>query len=91
MSGGVRNKRLHHGSTSIRTNYEGDGDSDEDELLSKKKSPGPGHYMTQDSTFKQQVRPTSLQLFGSGVSRFKDKSMDSGLGPGQYKPRNSVG
>lgn len=47
MGSGVRNKRLHHGSTSIRTNYEGDGDSDdEDQLLSKKKNPGPGHYLT---------------------------------------------
>ena len=91
MSGGARNKRMQHGSASIRTNYEGEGDSDDDELASKKKSPGPGHYLTQDSTFKSHVRPTSLQLFGSGVSRFKDSANDSGLGPGQYKPRNSVG
>ena len=75
MAGGVRNKRLHHGSASIRTNYEGDGDSDDEDsqLLSKRKNPGPGHYLTQDSSFvKSRMRPNSLQLFGSGVKRFND-------------------
>ena len=72
MSGGIRNKKLQHGSASIRSHYEGGDDSDEEELLSKKKNPGPGHYMTQDSTFKSRTRPSSLQLFGSGVTRFKD-------------------
>lgn len=92
MSGGARNSKLRHGgSASIRNHYEGDGDSDEEELLSKRKNPGPGHYLTQDSSFKSHHRPTSLQLFGSGVKRFGDHTVDSGLGPGQYKPRNTLG
>lgn len=58
---GVRNNRLKQGTASIRSNYEGDGgDSDEDEQLSKSRIPGPGHYMTQDSTFKSRIRPNSL-------------------------------
>ena len=36
------------------------------------------------------MRPTSLQLFGSGVKRFNDHTKDSGLGPGQYKTRNTA-
>ena len=92
MHGGHRNNnRMKHGSASIRTNYEGDGDSDDDELASKKRSPGPGHYLTQDSTFKSRMRPNSFLLFGSGVKRFTDSHIDSGLGPGQYKPRNTLG
>ena len=74
-AGAARNKRMHGGSASIRTNYEGDGDSDDEDqlLLSKKKNPGPGHYLTQDSSFaKSRMRPNSLQLFGSGVKRFND-------------------
>lgn len=88
----MRNNRLKHGgSASIRTNYEADGDSEDEELLSRKRVPGPGHYMTQDSTFASRQRPNSLQLFGSGVKRFTDAKIDSGLGPGQYKPRHTLG
>jgi len=67
--------------TSIRGNYEVDIGSD-DEDGTKFGSPGPGHYLTSDTSFKKAMRPTSLQLFGSGVKRFKNMTVDSGLGPG---------
>ena len=76
------------GSTSIRGNYDDDSDEEENTLASKIRTPGPGQYMTQDSTFINRVRPNSLQLFGSGVKRFADTHNDSGLGPGQYRTRN---
>ena len=49
------------GSASIRGNYEGDGDSDDDNKESSRfNSPGPGQYLTADSSFKSRMRPNSL-------------------------------
>lgn len=78
---------MKHGiiSSSIRNNYEADFNSDDDDA--RNSSPGPGHYLTEQSSFKKFLRPTSLQLFGSAVGRFKNMTVDSGLGPGQYKPK----
>ena len=75
----LRNKVPKQGSTSIRGNYQ---EVESDEENSSHAGPGPGHYLTQDSTFKSRTRPNSLQLFGSGVKRFVDSGIDSGLGPG---------
>lgn len=75
-------------SASIKHNYI--DDEDEDEYL--KPSPGPGDYMTETSTFRtKRVRPGSLQLFGSNVSRFNEKPIGTHLGPGQYKVPNRIG
>ena len=78
---------------SIRGNYEGDNDSD-DEENAKNVTPGPGQYMTHDSTFAspRHMRTSSMQPFGSAVKRFEGKDLiDSGLGPGQYRARNAIG
>jgi hypothetical protein len=51
--------------------------NEKDEIL-----PGPGHYSTDQSSFKSTGRPKSLQFFGSSVHRFKEKLADHDLGPG---------
>eukprot|EP00354_Favella_ehrenbergii_P001691 CAMPEP_0170463468 /NCGR_PEP_ID=MMETSP0123-20130129/8567_1 /TAXON_ID=182087 /ORGANISM="Favella ehrenbergii, Strain Fehren 1" /LENGTH=347 /DNA_ID=CAMNT_0010728905 /DNA_START=11 /DNA_END=1054 /DNA_ORIENTATION=+ len=75
----ARSKTNRQGDASIRGDFEIDGDSDNED--GKKASPGPGAYLTSDSSFKK-IRPNSLQLFGSNVKRFVDTQIDSGLGPG---------
>lgn len=78
--------KLHKGSSSIRGNYN-DGDSEDEDG-----GPGPGSYLGDHSTFsKHHSRTSSVQLFGSSVKRFDGKTMDSGLGPGQYKPKDFIG
>ena len=37
------------------------------------------------------MSPNSLQLFGSCTKRFTTQQNDSGLGPGQYKPKAVTG
>ena len=67
----------------------GDESEDEGEMERRKKSPGPGAYSTMTSDFivHTQLRPASIQTFGSTVDRFMDKALGCELGPGQYKPR----
>lgn len=79
--------KMRKGPASIRGNYY-DAADDEDEHV----TPGPGSYLGDGSTFKSHhSRTSSVQLFGSSVKRFNDKNFDSGLGPGQYKPKNTMG
>lgn len=55
----------------------------------RRTSPGPGAYQTMTSTFQSgnKQRPNSISNFGSTVTRFKDISIGTDLGPGQYRPR----
>lgn len=80
--------KVHRGAaaSSIRGNYY-DDESDDNT------TPGPGSYTVDTSMFKQahHSRTSSVQLFGSSVKRFNEKHMDSGLGPGQYKPKAVIG
>lgn len=73
-------------SATIKADYE---DNDEDESYV---SPGPGSYRTEISDFREKkIRTTSLQLFGSNVSRFKEKPLGTSLGPGQYRVHPRIG
>ena len=76
---------------SIRNNLEifGDDSEDEGEMTRRRTSPGPGAYQTLSSSFmgRETVRPSSIQVFGSTVSRFTQKPIGTKLGPGQYRPR----
>lgn len=75
-------------SATIKNNYI--DEEDEEDFI--KNSPGPGSYMTELSSFRNNRRkPGSLQLFGSNVSRFNEKPLGSHLGPGQYKINHKVG
>ena len=77
---------------SIRSNFDFFDSDEEEELAKQKISPGPGAYQTMTSSFgvQKEKRQSSIQVFGSTVSRFIEKPIGSNLGPGQYKPR-SVG
>lgn len=74
----------------IRGNYEvmGDSSDEENEMARRKQSPGPGAYQTMTSDFNvKPPRSSSIQVFGSTVSRFNEKPIGTNLGPGQYKAK----
>jgi hypothetical protein len=76
-------------SASIKGNFLGEADDSDEEEKQRKISPGPGSYMTRDSSFySTRAKPTSLQLFGSNVARFTEKPIGCNLGPGQYRLPN---
>lgn len=74
---GLKPVKVHHDRGSIRNNLEifGDDSEDEGEMVRRRTSPGPGAYKTLTSSFlgKEANRPSSIQVFGSTVSRFNQK------------------
>ena len=62
-----------------------DEESDGDEQPRRHISPGPGQYLTHDSSFISTKKPLNFQNFGSKVGRFTDKPQGCALGPGQYR------
>ena len=74
---------------SIRNNFEemGDDSEDEGEMDRRRARPGPGAYKTMTSDFGSSEnlavrRPETIQVFGSTVSRFREKPLGCDLGPG---------